>query len=258
MDGSNDAAAGCGFSQGVGNPMFFAAAKAYITAFLSTTRRPAFYRGWLENQIIKYSATYRALTGKEYIPFTLTIDQSSTETTTTLRAIIPTEIGASRGMLAFYLKGERAMLGLFPQARFILSTEPTVNDFRGDFSDIYDSPIGSSAYRKAAVTLQAALEKYLSQYEHLPCGEHDNQVSKTYIYVNGAIELERLVEGQQKLGLKVQYFNIGAELPGDRTARMPFFIDGEHLSDKGMDVIGRFYAEKILAADGLRTTRGDP
>jgi hypothetical protein len=33
MDGFNDAEAGCGFSQGVGNPMFFAAAKAYITAF---------------------------------------------------------------------------------------------------------------------------------------------------------------------------------------------------------------------------------
>jgi hypothetical protein len=30
---------------------------------------------------------------------------------------------------------------------------------------------------------------------------------------------------------------------------MPYFIDAPHLTDKGMDVIGKFYAEKILAAD---------
>jgi hypothetical protein len=178
------------------------------------------------------------------------LDQSSTEASTALRAITPTEIGASRGMLAFYLKGERAMLGLFPQARYILSTGPTVNDFHGDFVDVYDAPIGSDAYRKAAVTLQRTLETYLSQYQDLPCDQSHSQVSRTYIFVNGAIELARLVEEQQRLGRGVQYFNIGAEFPNERTARMPFFIDGAHMSDKGMDVVGRFYAEKILAADG--------
>jgi hypothetical protein len=134
MDGFNDAGVGCGYSQGVGNPMYYAAAQAYITAYLFATRRPVFYRGWLENQVIKYSAAYRVLTGKEYVPDTLIVDQTSNEAVTARRAIIPTEMGAARGILAFYLKGERAMLDLFPQARFILSTQPTVNDFHGDFA----------------------------------------------------------------------------------------------------------------------------
>jgi hypothetical protein len=252
MDGFNDAVTGCGFSQGIGNPMFFAAAKAYIAAYLAAPQHPVFYRGWLENKIIKYSATYRALTGKEYVPYTLTIDQSSTETTTARRAIIPTKIGDARGMLAFYLKGERAMLGLFPQARFILSTAPMVNDFHGDFADVYATPVGSDTYQKAAASLQATLEKYLGQNEDIPCDLSHNQISQTYIFVNGALELERLVDSQQKLGRQVQYFNIGAELPSDREARKPFFIDSAHMSDKGMDVVGHFYAEKILAADGFK------
>jgi hypothetical protein len=222
MDGFNDAVTGCGFSQGIGNPMFFAAAKAYIAAYLAAPQHPVFYRGWFENQIIKYSAAYRALTGKEYVPYTLVIDQSSTETTTARRAIIPTKIGDARGMLAFYLKGERAMLGLFPQARFILSTAPMVNDFHGDFADVYETPVGSDTYQKAAAALQATLEKYLSKNEDIPCDLNHNQISQTYVFVNGALELERLVAGQQKLGRQVQYSNIGAELPSDREARKPF------------------------------------
>jgi hypothetical protein len=252
MDGYSDADVGCGFSQGVGNPMFFAAAQAYIRAYLAATQHPSFYRGWLENQIIKHSAAYRALTGKDYVPYTLTLDRSSNEGIPVRRAIIPTEAGASRGMLAFYLKGERAMLGLFPQAQYILSTAPSVNDFRGDFADVYDTPVGSDTYRKAAASIQATLDKYLNQYEHQPCGQARIQVSHTFIFVNGAIELERLVDDERKLGRRAQYFNIGTLLPNDCTARMPFFIDSAHLSDNGMDVIGRFYADKILVADGLK------
>jgi hypothetical protein len=249
MDGFNDAGAGCGFSQGVGNPMYFAAQQAYITAYLFATRRPVFYRGWLENQLIKHSAGYRAFTGKEYVPDTLTVDRTSDETMTARRAIIPTEMGAARGILAFYLKGERAMLSLFPQARFILSTQPTVNDFRGDFVDIYDSPMDSDAHRKAAAAREAAVEQYLSQYEHLPCGHDHAQVSFTYDFVIGAIQLERLADEARELGREVQYYNVGTEFSNDRDARMPYFIDPAHMGDKGMDVLGRFYAEKILAVD---------
>jgi hypothetical protein len=39
---------------------------------------------------------------------------------------------------------------------------------------------------------------------------------------------------------------------------MPYFIDPPHLTDKGMDVIGKFYAEKILAADHLAVTTAAP
>jgi hypothetical protein len=74
MDGHNDAGVGCGFSQGVGNPMYFATIKSYIDAYLFSKARPTFYRGALENELIKHSAAYRALTKKEPIEDTQTFD----------------------------------------------------------------------------------------------------------------------------------------------------------------------------------------
>ena len=249
MDGFNDADIGCDFSQGVGNPIYFAAMNAYVTAYMFDAQRPVFYRGWLENQIIKYSAAYRALTGKEYLPNPLILAGRTDESTTARLAITPTKIGAARDIEAFYLKGERAMLGLFPHAKYILSTQPMVNDFHGDFVDIYDFPMNSDAHRKAATARQATLEQYLTQYQDQPCGGERAKVSFTYVYVNGAIELEKLADARHGLGDDVRYLNAGAEFPDARDERKPFFIDAVHLSDKGMDRLGLSYAQKILAAD---------
>jgi hypothetical protein len=45
------------------------------------------------------------------------------------------------------------------------------------------------------------------------------------------------------------YSNTGRLFPNAREQRIPFFIDAAHLSDKGTDVIGRHYADRILAVD---------
>jgi hypothetical protein len=249
MDGFNDSGAGCGYSQGVGNPMYYAITQAYITAYLYTTQSPVFYRGWIENELIKYSAAYRALTGKQYVPDTLVLDSTSSETAEARRAIIPTKMGQSRDILAFYLKAEQLMLNMFPKARYILSTQPSVNQFSGDFVDIYDSSPESDAHRQAMAARDAALEQYLSHYQDQMCTFSGQQPSFTYIFVEGAIQLERLVDKERAAGRDVSYYNVGTLFPDSRAERMPYFIDPAHLTDKGADTIGRFYAQKILAAD---------
>jgi hypothetical protein len=249
MDGFNDAGAGCGYSQGVGNPMYYAIAQAYITAYLFSTQRPVFYRGWFENELIKHSAAYRTLTGKQYVPNTLVLDSTSSDANQSRRAIIPTKIGQSRDILAFYLKAERLMLDLFPKARYILSTQPSANQFSGDFVDIYDSPSDSDAHRQAMAARDAALETYLTYYQDKMCTIANQQPAFTYIFVESAIQLERLVDRERADGRDVSYFNIGTLFPDARADRIPNFIDSAHLSDKGSDMIGRFYAEKILTAD---------
>src|SRR5580700_2165878 len=133
MDGFNDAGVGCNFSQGPGNPMFFAMMRSYINGYLMSTYHPVFYRGWLENQLIKHSKTYRIITGKQYVPNDQMFDQSSHEDMAIRRQIIPTKVGEARQMLAFYLASERGMLKLFPRASYILSTQPVVNPLAGDF-----------------------------------------------------------------------------------------------------------------------------
>src|SRR5580704_5280019 len=133
MDGFNDAGTGCAFSQGPGNPLFFATMRSYIDGYLMSTLHPVFYRGWPENELIKHSKAYRIITGKQYVPDDQIFDQSSTESAPARRQITPTKVGESRQILAFYLAAERGMLRLFPQARYILSTQPVVNRFTGDY-----------------------------------------------------------------------------------------------------------------------------
>lgn len=247
MDGFNDAGVGCNYSQGPGNPMYFATMRSYIDGYLMSTLHPVFYRGWLENELIKHSKAYRIITGKQYVADDRIFDQSSSEHELVRRQIIPTKVGEARQMLAFYLASERGMLNLFPRARYILSTQPVVNPIAGDFNDIYDYPVGSPERKTAIEKRIADLEGYLTQHENEMCGQGTAHPANTYILDNGALQLEKLVDQEAARGRLVEYYHIGTLFSGTREEHMPYFIDPPHLSDKGMDVIGKFYAEKILA-----------
>jgi hypothetical protein len=252
MDGFNDAGVGCNYSQGPVNPMYFATMRSYIDGYLMSTLRPVFYRGWLENELIQHSKAYRIITGKRYVPDDQVFDQSSHEDPVFRRQIIPTKVGEARQMLAFYIAAERGMLNLFPRASYILSTQPVVNQLTGDFNDIYQYPAGSPE-RKAAIEKRTKdLESYLTQHENEMCGQVTAKPANTYIFGNSAVQLEQLVDEAAARRRLVAYYNIGTLFPDPRPERMPYFIDPVHLTDKGMDVIGKFYAEKILAADHVR------
>jgi hypothetical protein len=252
LDGFNDAGVGCNYSQGPGNPMYFATMRSYIDGYLMSTLRPVFYRGWLENKLIEHSKAYRIITGKQYVPDDQIFDRSSSETTAFRRQIIPTKVGEARQMLAFYLTAERGMLNLFPQARYILSTQPVVNQFTGDFNDIYQYPVGSPERNTAIEKRTKELEGYLAQYENEACGQGTAKPANTYVFGDGAVQLEQLADEETARGRLVEYYNIGTLFSDPRPERIPYFIDPVHLTDKGMDVIGKFYAEKILAADRER------
>ena len=252
MDGFNDALAGCAYSQGVANPIYYALIKSYVEAYLMTTMRPVFYRGWLENELIRLSAAYRHITGKEYVPYLLQTDEASHEGAMIKKAILPTKIGEARDMLDFYLKAQVAMLKLFPEARYILSTQPIANQISADFTDIYDHPPGSDAARAATAKRAGELEDYLTQFEQQPCNQANYHPAYAYILVNGAIRLTRLVEEERERGRAVEYANIGLLFPKERNDRIPYFIDSVHLTDGGADLIGRFYAERILQESNAR------
>jgi hypothetical protein len=249
MDGHNDADVGCGFGQGVGNPMYHATIQSFVDGYLYSTQRPTFYRGWFENELIKHSAAYRTISGKDYVQQSQHFDETSTEANPTRRQIIPTKVGESRAILDFYLKSERAILNLYPEASYILSTQPLVNIFSGDFVNIYDFAVGSEAREAAIAKREKELEDHLKYHENEWCSQKTGPPSKTYIFGNGAVKVERLVEEARVRGRNVEYHNIGTLFPNEREKRIPYFITGVHLLDEGMDVIGKFYAERILASD---------
>jgi hypothetical protein len=250
MDGLADASVGCAISQGLMNPLYFPAMKDFLKAYFGA-QHPVYYRGWLENQIIKYSVAYRTITRQDYIPYNFVFDQGKKTNTrdSIQQVIVPTKIGEAREMLAFYLKAEQAMLKLYPRAKYILSTAPVVNQFSGDFTDVYDHMDDPELHAAAAAKRAHDLDVYLDAHDGENCNTESYNPALTYVFVKGAIELEDLVNRERSDGRAVEYYNIGRLFPDDRAERIPYFINPSHLSDKGADAIGKFYSDRILAAD---------
>ncbi len=251
MDGFNDAFVACKQSQGSYNPMFFSIMKMYLDGYLLGSEKPVMYRGRVENWLLKHSAAVRAITGQAPIYLNPLIDKDGESE---VRQVIQkAEIGeTARNQLAFYLRAEALTASLFPKANVIFSTQPMVNDFRGDFTKIYDYEVGSPERNKAISERVSGLEHYLEYNKSLQCGVKTSHPADIYILVNGALGLERLAsELNNKNGRHVEYINTGTLMPNNREERIPYFIDGAHLTDKGMDLLGKYYATRILLADGL-------
>ena len=156
-------------------------------------------------------------------------------------------------MLAFYLASERGMLNLFPRARYILSTQPVVNPFAGDFNDIYRVSGRLAGAQGRDRKADQGRSKAISRSMRTRCAAKPPRIQPTLIFSTTArCSSSKLVDEEAARGRSVEYYNIGTLFPVPRSDRMPYFIDPVHLTDKGMDVIGKFYAEKILAADHER------
>jgi hypothetical protein len=250
MDGHNDAGVGCAYSQGPMNPLFYPVLKNLADAYSATgVTQPVYLRSWLENELIYYSATYRAVTRKKYIPVS-NIDATNQDQTRgqARKVILPTKLSAARDMLGFYVKATKASLSLFPQAKYILSTQPMVNEFTGDFVDVY-IPSQDPADPAAMAKRENALDVYLAANEDKICNTETYIPSFTYVFVKGAFELEKLAAQERAKGHFVEYHNIGRIFPNARADRLKYFIDPAHLSDEGAREIGKFYATRILRAD---------
>ena len=226
MDGHNDAGVGCAYSQGVTNPLYFPALKSLVDAYSATGfARPVYLRSWIENELIYYSTAYRTLTGKKYIPAS-EVDTTSHDAArnAVAKVVVPTRLGAARDMLQFYIKATKASLSLFPRAKYILSTQPLANEFTGDFVDVY-KPSQHEADAAAMAKRKEALEIYLKANEDKICNTDTYIPSFTYVFVQGAFELEKLAAQERATGRFVEYHNIGRIFSNARADRLKYFID---------------------------------
>src|SRR5262249_21611501 len=81
------------------------------------------------------------------------------------------------------------------------------------------------------------------------CGLDRWNDARNWFMPMSALQLQKLVEGKRDAGRDVEYENVGTLFPDLMEERKAFFIDPVHLNDAGMDVVARFYAAMILAAD---------
>ena len=246
MDGTNDVAVACAHSQGAGYPMHYALMEAFQKAYTFGQVRPIFYRGWIENELLRHSVAYRRITGKTPIEFDILLDNRDPGVG---RSVIRrTSWSDVEDQLALYIQTENEIVDLFPKAKIILSTQPLPFDFEKMFGHIYQMS-GGSREADATAELEQQLNQIADKSRGKECGLDRWNDARNWFMPMSALQLQKLVEGKRDAGRDVEYENVGTLFPDLMEERKAFFIDPVHLNDAGMDVVARFYAAMILAAD---------
>lgn len=251
LDGANDATVVCASSQGVGNPMYTAVMRAYVDGYLGTQLQPPFYRGWLENELIRYSAAYRELTGRKVVPNTLQIDEAKSDAFLQRVAIEPLSARESFSHTAFYVKSQRAVSTLFDDAATLFAFQPFPNPSDQEF------PWTAPGTSNPDIVKRDHMEQVRIGIEALPddlqCGQ-EAFLSKPIVYFQKvllATALEDLVASLTSEGEPAYFVNTGPWFPAEADARKAHFIDAVHLKDSGMDIVAKGLAEQLLQADGF-------
>jgi hypothetical protein len=250
FDGVNDASVGCAMSQGTGNPVYFQLINSLVTEYLSKPPKVDFYRGYWENQLIKYSTTYRLLTGKTFIEPLQHLDRTFNDAM--LQVTAPTRLVEVHDQLEFYLLTEKSILERFENAKFLLTTQPTDQDFAFELGDFYRDGDSYTVDKAARDAFGAGLEPWLdtAKPNEQLCGGKVVGYAVRYIFAMSAIRMAEMVEEYQAAHRRdVEYFNAGLLYPRDTAERDNYFIDTYHLNDLGQEVVAKFYAYRILLRD---------
>jgi len=252
LDGVNDSTVGCAMSQGTGNPVYFQLINTLVTAYLASQSQAVYYRGYWENQLLKYSLAYRSLTGQQYIPPPAHVDKDVTSPL--LQVVTPTSLSEVRKQVEFYVLAEQSILERFQDAKFLLTTQPTAQDHAfmlGEYWRDGDSyAINSSEREKFSSELDQWLDSI--KPDQVRCSNTLQVVgfSTRYALAMSAVRLAEQVEKYQASRRRnVEYFNTGLLYPKDPEKRHSYFIDNYHLNDAGQETLARFYAYKILQRD---------
>ncbi|WP_420416220.1 SGNH/GDSL hydrolase family protein [Pacificispira sp.] len=251
LDGANDATVVCASSQGVGNPMYTAVMRAYVDGYLGTQLQPPFYRGWFENELIRFSAAYRELTGKKVVPNTLHIDEAKSDAFLQRVAIEPLSARESFSHTAFYVKSQRAVADLFDGTKTLFAFQPFPNPSHLEFPWTEPGIDDPEIVKRDHMALVDS--GILALPEGLQCGQ-EAFLSHPVVYYQKvllATALEDLVQDLRENGKDAYYTNTGPWFPADPDERKSYFIDAVHLKDSGMDIVAKGLAEHVLKADGF-------
>lgn len=247
-DGFNDASVGCGYSQGAGNPMYFAVMKSYIEGYLLNNTNPPFYRGKFFNELLKHSHAVRKISGEQYIENPQTYDENNTEAA--YRGVInpDAKVGDAPRMVDFYVKAQRTIANRFSDANLIFSTQPSTHQVNNLWSDYYHQA-GTDLYHARRAALQKRYDDSIAAVADQPCNKATYNPAMFYVLAVGALQVESYVEELRRAGRNVSYYNTSMLYPSGIPERQKYFIDVVHLKDNGMDIAGRFLAGRILRSD---------
>ncbi|MEW6264261.1 MAG: hypothetical protein AB1641_14420 [Thermodesulfobacteriota bacterium] len=223
MDGRNDIyAIPMVQNEDVGNHFTASTFRNYFDGYLYRQEQPDFFRGRLENWLIKHSFAYRRLTGKKYVP-------PST----------PGFIARGRNWsdvdrtVTFYLSVQEAFLNACPGCRYILSTQPLYTPRRRLMTD---------------EELKRAAEEYkdLSIHGHMITSPKFYDTILMYAYTNLIKKTKALCD---RYPARCRYQAMDRIFPAEDREKKKYFVDEVHFTDLGNAFIADFYARTILEAD---------
>ena len=228
MNGYNDIAVTCAESQGAINPAHFFKMKRYIDNFLSKQSNPPYYRGFLENELIKHSFAYRMLTGKEY----LTDDAYFVTEGRFQREGEKASWDDVTKAIKFYLNASNSIMKLSNHAKYIFSLTPVIY-------------VDTSNYSRT----DAQLDHISAEMSEKGCNAAEfSDADLPYFMSKTHNGLQNLV-ASYKADKESYFLNISNYLPETMDERKSYFIDAIHFTDKGHDAIGRIFAYTILKSD---------
>lgn len=242
MDGRNDAASFSESNAGIGNPMMWPLVEYTLE---KQTKHPQF-----EEFLIRHFSIYRVLSGKCPSPEKSSdLKLNPSQPDTRFQVSVETSWNDIQKQISFYLRSQDAILQQFEKVKFILSIQPLAIGCGPDYHAYYTAS-GDAEKKATLATLLTTLDTINAVNHGVKLTKPIIQDCLNYFLSKSALALEQLVNNYQKDNKRdAQYCNIESMLPAAYEERQPFFIDSCHLSDKGQELAGRFYANLILQRD---------
>lgn len=166
MDGANDAIIGSGLAQGTGNPMYYPLIKSYVDGYLTHQEKPVFFRGKLENFVLKHSVAFRKLTGMKPIKQNCVREPNQEPTRREIKIVVP--FPEVKNQLKFYVLAQESILERFQDAKYILSLQPFRENIPSTFGDIY--AYDGELRVKAIASLEQEMEDLFQEHKDDLCG----------------------------------------------------------------------------------------
>jgi hypothetical protein len=241
MDGVNDVAVAVAHSQGAGYPMYYASMEAFFKAYCFSQLKPVFFRGKIENEILKYSYFARWITGNTPISFSVTRDFSDPQIE---RSIIrEANAGDAELQLQIYEQMLENISLLFPDSKIIFALQPVPFDFKETFHRLPNEPLTP----KVIFAKQSRLNETLKNLKNQKAGLSAWPEARQWFLESAEIRISNLCEKiNKKRKIKQTYFiNLNKTFPQKFEERKQYFIDPVHCNNDGYQIIGQALFEII-------------
>jgi hypothetical protein len=244
MDGCNEAASYANACAGIGNPMFWPNMLYRIRG--DNLRSP------LAHYLGERSGLFRRLAGMSESAADadgLIVDYDAPDPRFQVK--FPSPIRGLDEQLGFYIESQKAILRKFPEARYVLSSQPIEPVYFENYIPSFAArdPEQRQQFRKS---LENELDAWMAPRADWGFERHSGEVwpGIAYFMARSALALEALTEDARARNWRgALYVNAELAFLEPREERRKYFMDQCHFTNEGHERLGEFYANIVLGLE---------